>query len=55
VAAAVSRLSGELPLAAAAAGALVAAAVEMADLPIDDNVRVTLGGGLAILAVAVLS
>ena len=38
-----------LPLAAALAGALAAAAVELAPLPLDDNVRVTLAGGATIL------
>ncbi|HEU0052274.1 MAG TPA: hypothetical protein VFQ39_03810 [Longimicrobium sp.] len=51
----VALLSGRVPVLAAVAGAVVAASLEMADLPIDDNVRVTLGGGLAATAVAMLS
>jgi dolichol kinase len=46
---AVTRAAPELSLPAALAGALVAAAVEMAPLPLDDNLRVTLLGGAAIL------
>jgi dolichol kinase len=49
VALAVSRLDAGLPLAAALLGALAAASVEMADLPVDDNVRVTLVGALAMM------
>jgi dolichol kinase len=45
VAAAVSTLAPEVPFAAAGAGALAAATLEFLDLPVDDNVRVTLGGG----------
>ncbi|HEU0015528.1 MAG TPA: hypothetical protein VFQ45_17765 [Longimicrobium sp.] len=55
VAIAVSALDGGLPLAAGLFGAAAAAAVEFADLPLDDNLRVTVGGALAIaLAAAVL-
>jgi dolichol kinase len=49
VAAAVWALAPEVPLAAALAGALAAAAAEMAPLPLDDNLRVTLAGGAAML------
>jgi dolichol kinase len=45
VALAISSLAPGLPLLAAATGALAAAVLEFLDLPIDDNVRVTLGGG----------
>jgi dolichol kinase len=38
-----------VPLAGAILGALVASSVEFAPLPLDDNVRVTLAGGAAIL------
>jgi hypothetical protein len=38
-----------VPFAAAAFGALVASTVEFAPLPLDDNVRVTLVGGAAIV------
>jgi len=38
-----------LPLAAALLGALVAASIEFAPLPLDDNVRVTLAGGAGIV------
>ncbi len=37
-----------IPFPAALLGALVAAAVELAPLPVDDNVRVTLAGGVAL-------
>lgn len=37
-------------LAGAAVGALVSAALEFLPLPLDDNIRVTLGGGLALWA-----
>jgi dolichol kinase len=47
-------LAPGLPALAAAAGALAAAALEFLDLPIDDNVRVTLGGGAVALLVAIL-
>lgn len=47
----VSALSGGLPAAAVLVGALAAAAVEFAPLPLDDNLRVTLGGGAAVLLV----
>jgi dolichol kinase len=44
-----------VPLAAAAVGAAAAAALELADLPPDDNIWVTLGGGAALaVATAVL-
>ena len=36
-------------LAAALLGALVAASIEFAPLPLDDNVRVTLAGGAGIM------
>ena len=49
VAAAVWALAPEVTLAAGLAGALAAAAVEMAPLPLDDNLRVTLAGGAAML------
>jgi dolichol kinase len=55
VAAAISSLAPGLPFAAAAAGAVAAATLEFLDLPIDDNVRVTLGGGgVAYLATLLL-
>jgi dolichol kinase len=44
---AMSYVAPEMSPAGAAAGALAAAALEFAPLPLDDNVRVTLGGGLA--------
>ena len=44
VATLISTLDPSLPLPAAAAGALTAATLEFLDLPVDDNVRVTLGG-----------
>lgn len=50
VALAVSRLDPRLALPAALFGAAVAAVLEFLDLPIDDNVRVTLGGAAAIWA-----
>jgi dolichol kinase len=43
-----------LPPLAAAAGALAAATLEFLDLPVDDNVRVTLGGGGVALLIAFL-
>jgi dolichol kinase len=43
-----------VPLAGALLGALVAAAVELAPLPLDDNVRVTLAGGAGIVLGALL-
>lgn len=43
----IASLGAELRLAGALLGALTAAAVEFAPLPLDDNVRVTLGGGAA--------
>jgi dolichol kinase len=52
---AISSLSaGVLPAVAAAAGATAAAVLEFLDLPIDDNVRVTLGGGGVAWIVAML-
>jgi dolichol kinase len=45
VALAIGALAPTLPAIAAAAGAVAAAVLEFLDLPIDDNVRVTLGGG----------
>jgi dolichol kinase len=50
VALAVSRLDPRLALSAAVFGAAVAAVLEFLDLPIDDNVRITLGGAAAIWA-----
>ncbi|HEX5726756.1 MAG TPA: hypothetical protein VFX98_14870 [Longimicrobiaceae bacterium] len=46
---AVWRVSGGFSPAGAVAGALAAAALEFADLPVDDNLRVTLGGGAVLL------
>jgi dolichol kinase len=46
---AVAALSPSLPVSAALIGAMVAAVVEFAPLPLDDNLRVTLAGGAAIL------
>jgi dolichol kinase len=43
-----------LPAPAAAAGALAASVLEFMDLPVDDNLRVTLGGGLVAAGVAAL-
>jgi dolichol kinase len=43
----ISALAPALSPAGAALGALAAASLELAPLPLDDNVRVTLGGGLA--------
>jgi dolichol kinase len=43
-----------VPLAGAIMGALVAATVEFAPLPLDDNVRVTLAGGAGIVLGALL-
>ena len=43
-----------VPLAGAILGAVVAASIEFAPLPLDDNVRVTLGGGAGILLGALL-
>lgn len=43
-----------VPLAGAILGAIVAAAVEFAPLPLDDNVRVTLAGGAGIVLGAAL-
>jgi dolichol kinase len=45
---------GVLPAVAAAAGGIAAATLEFLDLPIDDNVRVTLGGGGVAFLVALL-
>ncbi|HKP76885.1 MAG TPA: phosphatidate cytidylyltransferase [Longimicrobiaceae bacterium] len=52
VAAAISSLAPTVPLLAAAAGATAAAVLEFLDLPIDDNVRVTLGGGGVVFLIA---
>lgn len=41
--------AGAVPLAAGLLGALAAATVEFAPLPLDDNVRVTLAGGAGIM------
>jgi dolichol kinase len=54
VAAGISTLPLTFPLAAAFAGALAASLLEMADLPLDDNLWVTVGGGLALAAAAAL-
>ncbi|HEX6912782.1 MAG TPA: hypothetical protein VF142_20410 [Longimicrobium sp.] len=43
-----------VPLAGAVLGAIVAASVEFAPLPLDDNVRVTLAGGAGIVLGALL-
>jgi dolichol kinase len=53
-AAAVAALAPEVGLAATLAGALAAALAEIAPLPLDDNLRVTLAGGGAILLAAAL-
>jgi dolichol kinase len=50
----ISTLPMTFPAAAALAGALAASLLEMADLPVDDNLRLTLGGGAAIVAAAAL-
>jgi dolichol kinase len=50
VALAVWRLDPRLALPAAIFGAAVAAILEFLDLPVDDNVRITLGGAVAIYA-----
>ncbi len=52
VAAVVLALDPRLTPAGALAGALAAAAIEFLPLPLDDNVRVTLGGGAAAWAAA---
>ncbi|HEV2146589.1 MAG TPA: hypothetical protein VGR37_04165 [Longimicrobiaceae bacterium] len=44
---ALGALDPRFPLLGAVVGALAAAALEMAPLPLDDNLRVTLGGGAA--------
>ncbi|HET6763383.1 MAG TPA: SEC59/DGK1/VTE5 family protein, partial [Longimicrobiaceae bacterium] len=49
-----SYVAPELSPAGAAAGALAAAALEFAPLPLDDNVRVTLGGGITAWLVSLL-
>lgn len=49
VALGVSMLTPGFPLGAALLGAVIAAAVELAPLPLDDNVRVTLAGGAGIM------
>jgi dolichol kinase len=54
VAAVVSTLAPSLPFAAAAAGAAAAATLEFLDLPVDDNVRVTLGGATVAWAAMLL-
>lgn len=51
---AIGALDPRLPAPAAVAGALAGAALEFAPLPLDDNVRVTLGGGLAAWLAAAL-
>ena len=50
----ISSLAPVLPAPAAVAGAVAAAVLEFLDLPIDDNVRVTLGGGGVALLVTLL-
>jgi dolichol kinase len=52
VALAISTLAPTLPLVAALAGAFAAALLELLDLPADDNLRVTLGGGAVAVLVA---
>lgn len=54
VALALGLATGAFGWVAAASGALAAALLEMLDLPLDDNARVTLGGG-AVLALAALA
>lgn len=54
VALTLSALAPSLPALAAAAGAVAAAVLEFLDLPIDDNVRVTLGGGGVAFLIALL-
>jgi dolichol kinase len=54
VALAIARLSPLFAAGAGIAGAVVAAILEFADLPIDDNMRVTLGGAIAIYAAQAL-
>lgn len=54
VALAIGSLAPGLPLLAGSAGALAAAILEFLDLPIDDNVRVTLGGGAVAFLVTLL-
>ncbi|HET7464400.1 MAG TPA: hypothetical protein VFJ82_24285 [Longimicrobium sp.] len=50
----IASLSGVVPALAAVAGGTAAAVLEFLDLPIDDNVRVTLGGGGVAWIVAML-
>ncbi|HEX8903915.1 MAG TPA: hypothetical protein VF771_03695 [Longimicrobiaceae bacterium] len=52
VATLVTTVDGAIPLAAGIAGAAAAATLEFLDLPVDDNVRVTLGGGAVAWLVA---
>jgi dolichol kinase len=54
VALTIARLSPMLVAGAGIVGAVVAAMIEFADLPIDDNVRVTLGGAIALYAAQTL-
>jgi dolichol kinase len=54
VALAISTLAPTLPLVAALAGAFAAALLELLDLPADDNLRVTLGGGAVAFLVAMV-
>lgn len=54
VALSIARLDPSLAVGAALFGAAVAAVLEFLDLPIDDNVRVTLGGAIAIHAARLL-
>jgi dolichol kinase len=49
IALALASVPGTFSLAAGLAGAAAAALLEMLDLPLDDNLRVTIGGGLAIV------
>lgn len=51
---AISSLAPAVPPLAAVAGAIAAATLEFLDLPIDDNVRVTLGGGGVAFLLALL-
>jgi len=50
----IATLSGTVPVLAAVAGGTAAAVLEFLDLPVDDNVRVTLGGGGVAWLVAML-
>lgn len=52
---AVGALDPRFPVAGVVAGALAGAALEFAPLPLDDNLRVTLGGGAAAWLASVLA